>query len=458
VPAASPSPSRTSEPTLPSHTPAPAHAHTPTSTSPNTAIPSSEARVAVWQQEITLQTYGWHDALVPTEPGDPVYPYPRLNFDAVTPPIPRTYQAIVIQNQYVNLVVLPELGGRLLRWADRVTGRQLFYANPVIKPTHWGYRGWWLASGGMEWSFPTEEHGLNEYRPWQYTLLWDGVRVWDTDDRTGMTIEVTIRVDSEHSFFTLTPRIANPTGTPQQVQFWANAMLTLSDSNRPSPELTFILPDDAVTVHATADGGLPQPGAQMSWPVYNGRDFSRHSEWHRYLGVFADPAQAGFFGAYDQQADQGIVRIFPQEAATGVKIFCLGDLSPDLWTDDGSGYVELWAGLTPTFWDYWTLAPGAVISWTERWYPVSGIGGYNWANERAAIRLLPSGDSAEVAVATTHVLDATIVLRRGGTEVQRWDVFIAPDQPFRATGGPAYDGNWGVQVLAEDSIIAQMGP
>jgi hypothetical protein len=412
----------------------------------------------VWEQEITLQTHGWRDALVPTDPDDPVYPYPRLNFDAITPPIPQTYRAVVIQNQYVRLVVLPELGGRLLRWTDRVTGRQLLYANPVIKPTRWGYRGWWLGTGGMEWAFPTEEHGLNEYRPWQYTLLWNGVRVWDTDDRTGLAIEVTIRTDSEHSFFTLTPRITNPTGASQQYQFWANAMLTLSDSNRPSPGLTFILPDDAVTVHATADESLPQPGAQMSWPVHNGRDFSRHSEWHRYLGIFADPAQGGFFGAYDQQSDQGVVRIFPHQVATGVKIFCLGDLPSDLWTDDGSRYVELWAGLTPTFWDYWTLAPGAGVSWTERWYPVSGIGGYNWANEEAAIRLLPSGDSAEIAVATTHAVDGTIVLRRGGREVQRWDAFMAPDRPFRATGGPASDGDWGVQVLTAGSTIAQMGP
>jgi hypothetical protein len=196
----------------------------------------------------------------------------------------------------------------------------------------------------------------------------------------------------------------------------------------------------------------------MSWPVHNGRDFSRHSEWHRYLGIFADPAQGGFFGAYDQQSDQGVVRIFPHQVATGVKIFCLGDLPSDLWTDDGSRYVELWAGLTPTFWDYWTLAPGAGVSWTERWYPVSGIGGYNWANGEAAIRLLPSGDSAEIAVATTHAVDGTIVLRRGGREVQRWDAFMAPDRPFRATGGPASDGDWGVQVLTAGSTIAQMGP
>jgi hypothetical protein len=369
----------------------------------------------------------------------------------------------VIQNAYVRLVVVPELGGRILRWTDRVTGRQLFYANPVVKPTRWGYRGWWLATGGMEWAFPTEEHGLNEYRPWQYELLQNGVRVWDTEARTGMMIEVTIELQTKDCAFTITPRIVNPTAEAQAYQFWANAMLTLSDANRPSAELTFVLPDDLVTVHATADESLPGPGQSMSWPTYQSRDFSQYSTWHHYLGVFADPAQAGFFGAYDQRSDQGVVRVFPHRVATGVKIFCLGDLPSSLWTDDEHGgpssrYVELWGGLTPTFWDYWTLTPGASVSWTEQWYAVSGIGGYNWANEAAAIRLTPAGNSAGVAVSTTRALDATVVLRRGGTEVARWDAVIAPDRPLQASSGPASGGNWGVQVLSRGQVIAQVGP
>ena len=444
VVAPSATPTLTPEPVLPTATSEPA--------------PPAPSGPAVWEQDIILTTYGWENGLVPTGPGDDVYPYPRLNFDAVSGPAPRTYRAVYLQNDYVQLIVVPELGGRILRWTDLTTGRQLFYANPVIKPTAWGYRGWWLATGGIEWAFPTEEHGLNEYRPWQYELLWNGVRVWDTEDRTGMGIEVTITLDAAHSYFTVVPRLTNPTDESHLYQFWANAMLSLSDANAPSPYLTFILPDDAVTVHSTGDGSLPAPGGSMGWPVHGGRDFSRYAEWHQYLGVFANPAQAGFVGAYDLGTDQGIVRTFPPAVASGVKIFCMGDLPSDLWTDDGSRYFELWGGRTPTFWDYWTLAPGESVVWTERWYPVSGIGGYNWANEEAAIRLVPSGDEAQVAVATSRALNGTVVLRRGGEAVQQWDAFIAPGQPFGVTGSSAAGGDWGVQLLEGGAVLAQMGP
>ena len=415
-------------------------------------------QLSVWEQDITLTTYDWATALVPTTPDDRIYPYPRLNFDAVGPPAPRTYRAVVIQNAYVQLLIVPELGGRILRWTDRTTGRQLLYNNPVIKPTRWGYRGWWLAIGGIEWAFPTEEHGLNEYRPWEYQLLRNGVRVWDTDDRTGLVVEIRITLDAEHSYFTLTPRVTNPGDSPQAYQFWANAMLVLSDVNAPSPDLTFILPDDAVTVHSTGDSSLPGPGGQMSWPLHNGRDFSRYREWRQYLGIFSNPAQADFVGAYDLGSDQGVVRIFPHTLATGVKLFCLGDLPSNLWTDDNSRYFELWGGLTPSFWSYYTLEAGTTVSWTEWWYPISGTGGYNWANQEAAIRLLPTGDSAEIAVAATRALNATVVLLRDGIEVQRWEAFITPGSPFHATGGPAAGSDWSVQVFVEEVLIAQSRP
>lgn len=457
--APSPSPLAASIPiTTPIPIPSPAVSATP----PPEATPAPAAP-SVWEQTITLNTYGWRDALVNTTPDDEIYPYPRLNFEAVAGPTPQAYRAVYLENEYVRLVILPELGGRILRWTDRVTGRQLFYANPVIKPTGWGFRGWWLATGGMEWAFPEEEHGLNEYRPWQYRLLGNGVQVWDTDDRTGLRVQVTIQLDGAHSAFTLAPHISNPTDEPAAYQFWLNAMLTLSDANTPSPGLTFILPDDAVTVHSTADASLPDPGAQMTWPMYGGRDFSRYETWRQYLGVFADPAAAGFVGAYDLRSDQGVVRVFPHQTARGVKIFCLGDLPAHLWTDDGSRYFELWGGLTSTFWDYRTLDPGGSVGWTERWYPVSGVGGYNWANETAAIRLTPLGDRAELAVATSRPLDGQVVLRRGGVEVQRWTdplrPLIAPDRPFQAMS-EATDagGEWGVQLLEAGVVTAQLGP
>jgi hypothetical protein len=377
----------------------------------------------------------------------------------VLPPAPRSYRAVFVQNEYVQLVVVPQLGGRILRWTDRTTGRQLLYANPVIKPTNWGYRGWWFATGGIEWAFPTEEHGLNEYRPWQSQLLGDGVRVWDVEDRTGMTVEVTIRLEAGSSRVAVTPRITNLTAQRQDFQFWANAMLTLSDVNAPSPELTFVLPASQAIVHSTGDGSLPGPGGTIDWPEHNGRDFGRYPEWGSWLGIFVpQAADAGFAGAYDLGTEQGIVRTAPAWVR-GVKLFCLGDLGSERWTDDGSRYFELWGGLTPTFWDSATLEPGASVGWTEHWYAVSGLGGITWANAEVAARLTPADDRVEIALQAVRRRQATIILRSQGTERQRWDAMLGPAQPFRASAETGPGGEWDLLVLSSDGqTLIQVGP
>ena len=418
--------------------------------------------LSVWETQLTLNSYGWEQALRDSAPDKPYYPYPELDFGAVGPLAPRAYTGIILENSYIRITVLPEMGGRILRWEDRTTGRLLTYANPVIKPTHWGYRGWWLGTGGIEWAFPVDEHGLNEYRPWQYELLsgdnWRGIRVWDTDDCTGMTIEVTLRLYGGSSDLVITPRITNPTGEAHPLQFWINAMLTLSGSNVPSSGLRFWIPADTMMVHSTGDGSLPEPRSTISWPIYNGRDFSHYTEWHKYLGLFATEAR-GAAGAYDEIADQGLVRSYPPGGPQGVKLFCLGDLPADLYTDDGSRYFEFWGGYNYSFFpeDYVTLPAGASITWEEHWYPVHGIGGLGWANGELAAALKVSGESVQVGLYATSRAEAQLRLLQHGELREEWVVVTGPDAPFRQSITGSGEG-WLLQVWQGGALLAEVSP
>ena len=322
------------------------------------------APVSVYTMPLTLRAYDWRSALTPTAPRDPIYPYPRLDFDRVGDPIELTTTVVVLESANTRLTIAPEFGGRLLRWFDKRAQRDVLYVNPVLKPTHWGYRGWWFASGGMEWAFPTNEHGLDEWRPWQFHAASGNnqasVTVSDHEDRTGLDIAVTVTLYG-NDYVAITPRVSNHTGAPQQFQFWINAMLPYSDASR------FWLPARQVEVHSTGDNTLPAPGEKMSWPIYRQRDFSFASEWHHYLGVFAAPALNGFASVLDPLNQTHLIRIFPANIARGVKLFLLGDLPPALYTDGDSRYLELWGGYTRTFNDEATLLPGRVVTWTEYW-------------------------------------------------------------------------------------------
>ncbi len=134
-----------------------------------------------------------------------------------------------------------------------------------------------------------------------------------------------------------------------------------------TPEVHFDLPAKKVEVHSTGDDRLPGPGQVMDWPVFKGRDFSVASAWEQYLGVFAAPTTRGRASIYDSVTGLRVTRSFPAGLARGVKLFLLGDLPADLYTDGDSRYFELWGGYTRTFDENAVLKPGASVQWVEYW-------------------------------------------------------------------------------------------
>lgn len=434
----------------------------PPSAPPARAQPAP-AQATTYQTNVTIPNYDYQAGFVATVPEDSVYPYPRLDFSRVGPPTPVTYRAIVLENSFVRLMVLPELGGRLYSWLDKTTGRELLYQNPVIKPSGWGYRGWWLAAGGIEWVFPVEEHGLTEWQPWQATAqataTGAAVTVSNVEMRTGMSAGVTISLDSSGAAVTIQPWARNDTSAPQEYQLWLNAMLAPA-GNRVSPETRIILPASEVIVHSTGDEGVPQPGARMAWPVYQERDMSRYGNWQGWLGFFAPDLSAPYTAVYDPVADLGVVRTFSRGMPVGTKVFGPATLSPSNWTDDESGYLELWSGATATFWQTSLLQPGQSAGWTEHWYAVHGIGQLTYANGAAALRLEETAAGAVLAVAGSQPVEGQLVLYVGGRESQHWALAVTPVSPFQTSWArpPGAAGHLGLRLIdVSGAVVIETG-
>lgn len=462
----------TASPTLPPPTATMLPTATPTLTVPTPPPPAAQpaavteppvstcAAPTARETTLAINTFDYQSALVPTAPGDPVYPYPRLQPDKVGPPTAKDYRAIILENCYLQLTILPDLGGRIYRWIDKSSGQNLFYQNPVIKPTSWGNRGWWLATGGMEWALPLDEHGLSEASPWNYTIHQSnnlaGLTLNDTEEHSGLVSEMTISLDGDHAYFTLTPRIVNPTNAPISYKFWLNGMFSLG-SPQPRSGTEFILPGNQVIIHSTADRTLPGANQIISWPAYNGRNLNDYGTWTDYLGVFAAPAApADFMGAYNHNTKLGVARVFPHLVTRGAKIFAPANLDPNLWTVDGSGYFELWGGLAPTFADTVNLNPGEWITWQEQWYAVNNIPGFNFANAEAALQLKPSSTTIQVAAASTYPIEGQLVLWRDGGEVTRWLVSLAPGRSFQDNfipPTPLNGGAWGLTLVDKSGRV-----
>ena len=75
----------------------------------------------------------------------------------------RVYRAVILENDYVEVTVLPELGGRIYSARDKSNGYDFVYRNHVIKPALVGLLGPWI-SGGIEFNWP-QHHRPSTYMP-----------------------------------------------------------------------------------------------------------------------------------------------------------------------------------------------------------------------------------------------------------------------------------------------------
>ncbi len=446
-------------------TPAPTAAPTPTPTAAPTATPESTATVSATPVVVIASapptandaagTVTFHESTVtiPTYPYErfqseatsPVYDWPYLRTDvealaaAAATPEARTYKTLILENSYLVITILPELGGRIWQVEHKPTGTRMFYNNSVVKPTAWGppEQSGWLALGGLEWDLPVEEHGYAWGEPWGYIPLVFGperaaVTVFTPQDGRALSAGITVELLADAATFTIEPTISNVSGASQRFDFWHNAMLAPGSGAGISPAIHFVLPTDSMMVHSTADARLPAAGQQVTWPIYQGRDLSRLETWSQYAGLFEAPAAHGPFTAvYDTQQDAGAVRVFPADVMQGSKLFALGGSAPldsALYTDDGSAYVELHGGLAPTFAQQTELPPGDSVTWRESWFPVAGMGDLSAANELAALNVQVDRESVHVAVQVVHPMDLEVVLlneQKG--ELARIALALTPD-------------------------------
>ncbi len=421
-------------PTLPPPTPTTEITEQPTPT-PTVETPPS-ASVNVYETTITIPTYPVKEYL--TEQIDPVYNIPvfyfnRYEYDAAnSAPTPVDYAGVVLENPYLRLTFIPELGGRLYSAVIKSTGQEVFYHNPVVKPSRYGVlqpyeANWWLATGGMEWAYPTQEHGYRFGVAWEYNIDHgsdgaagpDGAAITLSDtapDRVGLTVQVTLPADS--AAFTVVPKLVNNGPDNAPVQLWTNAVLALTSGSM-SAQTQFVVSADTITVHSRGESGWSVPGEleQAPWPQVGPTDLRDYSQWANYLGFFVPNQNLPFIGAYNPATNLGIVRLAAPDATSGSgKLFAFGLNFPDRsYTDDDSQYFEIWGGANAGFWpkDDISVAVGQTLGWEEIWWPLAQLGGVTWTTDRVAIYLSQTGDTYTLSTLVSRPTQGTLRVSTG---------------------------------------------
>ena len=356
----------------------------------------------------------------------------------------RTWRTLVLENEHLKLVVLPDLGGRIYSCVDKATGQDLFYANTAIKYADVAYRGAWVALG-VEFNFPVS-HNWMTVSPVDFGTVRheDGsASVWvgNIDRPYGMQWRVELRLRPGRSLLEQVTTLYNRSDARHRFYWWTTASV-------PADGDTHILyPMEFSAAHHFADVD--------SWPVDStGTDLSYpRNHTAGFVSRFAHAAREAFMGVYCPTTGSGMVHVAEPHEMPGKKIWSWGwdDEGKD-WrralSDDASAYLEVQAGLFRNQETYAFLEPQQVLRFRESYQPVRGIGGYSRANENGVVHVR-RGESGvlQVGLNVTRDVDGRLVVRDGARAVLEEPLSLKPSGVYeRAFAGLTSAGPYAVEV------------
>ncbi|MFF1253463.1 DUF5107 domain-containing protein [Pseudarthrobacter sp. NPDC058329] len=444
--------------------------------------------VACWTEPVSIDTYApgepdryplFLDRRVYQGSSGKVYPMPFIDSIAASKE-PRLWQAIHLENEYVRLMLLPEIGGRIHIGYDKTAGYDFFYRNNVIKPGLVGLAGPWV-SGGVEFNWP-QHHRPATFLPVETSVeRADGgeVTVWhsDLDPLQRMRGTHGVRLRPGSSLIEVEARLYNRTDEPQTFLWWANV------AARVHGKYQSFFPTDVryVADHArramTAFPRADRPYYGVDYPALAGEGGPQDADRVDYCANIPFPTsymvtdtRDSFFGGYDHQAGAGFVHWADHSISPGKKQWTWGT-GPvgKAWdahlTDDDGPYVELMSGVfTDNQPDFSYLAPGETRTFSEFWYPIRTMGPAHQANLDAAVSLQLDGTARNVTVGVSSTEDhgdARVVLKLGSAVVQSWTARISPAHSFTGTvelAAPAEEAELTLQVLDGDRELISWTP
>jgi tetratricopeptide (TPR) repeat protein len=431
--------------------------------------------VAVWAEPVDIDTYEplppdrypmFLETRVYQGSSGAVYPLPfhdRISRDKR----PRRWAAVHLENRWLRLMVLPELGGRIQVGYDKTADYDFFYRNEVIKPALVGLAGPWV-SGGVEFNWP-QHHRPTTFLPVDVEIeehAGGAVTVWCSDHEPFHRMKgmhgVTLYPD--RAVVEVRVRLHNRSENVRTFLWWANAAARVHERYQ-----SFFPADVRVVAdHARrATTGFPRATGH-----YYGVDFPARTtlrpdadriDWYRNIPVpmsyMCLDSEGDFFGGYDHAAGAGFVHWADHRIAPGKKQWTWGnERFGHAWdrnlTDGGGPYVELMAGVyTDNQPDFSFLAPGETKVFHQYWYPIQAVGPVQQATPEVAVSLRPPApadgavppdggavEAVDVGVVVTRVRPGVTVAVEdaGGAPLWSTVVDLAPGAPLRervAVGG-----------------------
>ncbi len=392
--------------------------------------------VKVWQEEVIIPTYGigkpdknpmFFEKRVYQGSSGVVYP------NAVIEKIEdekkdKAYQGLFLENRYLKVMILPELGGRIQMAYDKLKDRHFVYYNQVVKPALVGLTGPWI-SGGIEFNWP-QHHRPSTFEPVDFTTSEneDGSKtVWinEVERMFGTKGMVGFTLHPDKAYIEIKAKLYNRTSLPQTFLWWANPAVKVND------DYQSIFPPD---VNAVFDHGKRDVS---SFPIATGTyykvDYSPGTDISRYKNIpvptsyMAINSEYDFMGGYEYDTKGGLLHVANHHVSPGKKQWTWGHSDfGQAWdrnlTDEDGPYIELMTGVfTDNQPDFTWLMPYEEKTFTQYFLPYRELGQVKNATKDILLTIDRLDNEAVVKIMVTNV-QAASTIRFSAAEITIFEV------------------------------------
>jgi tetratricopeptide (TPR) repeat protein len=397
------------------------------------AAPQRTATVREYKK--VFRTYPYSDPNPIATPGR-IYPYYR--FEGYTDrPVDKEWTVVELENDYIKVMVLPEIGGKIWTAIEKSSNRPFIYYNRVVKFRDIALRGPWT-SGGIEPNYGIIGHTPNCATPVDYVVRThpDGsvsvvIGALDLLTRTPWRLEIALPADK--AYFTTRSFWHNATPIEQPYYTWMNAGIKAAGN------LQLVYPGTHYIGHGGEVSAWPiHPANGKNLSFYEQNDFGPYKSYH-VIGRHAD-----FFGAYWHDDDFGMGRYARRDDKLGKKAWIWGlsrqgMIWAKLLTDEDGQYVEVQSGRlfnqaaegsTFTPFKHRGFAPYSTDTWTEYWFPVKGTKGFVKANDYGVLNVQRDGARVTLWFQPLQAVSNTIEVLDGARLVLSAKVALRPMQAW----------------------------
>ncbi len=423
--------------------------------------------VVEYQESIMTYPYSDTNSLPVIHKRNDIYPYSRIDGFSHTGE-PKEWSVVKLENEYIEVYILPEIGGKVWGAVDKTTGKDFVYKNDVLKFRDIALRGPWTM-GGIEWNSGVIGHHVGAATPVNYRSYTDkdGTAhcvVGGMDLPSHMQWRVDISLPANSSYFEATTFWYNATSFYQPYYHWSNT------ASKSSEDLHFYFPGD----HWIGHNGMSHPwpvdelGIDRSW--YKNNADRNNSSYHIFGSL------DNYYVSYYHDEDFGMGHWSEIFGTPGKKIWLFsqarsGAIWENLLTDTHGQFVEVQAGRMfnqnsfssgHTPFKQTDFIPYNTDVWTERWFPVRATDGVTRAAESGTIHLQFSQDGMNLLFSPVREIEEKLLLTVNGEEISNKTLIIKPSETYNEEFGgisenDAIEVTLGIEILysSEDQFMME---